>query len=157
MDFATMYPLVQLAFPGFTDRALEALSVARKQAADARHRYVTPEHLLLALAQIEAGPGRVALSGLGVDLLEETAHVASLIPAGPVATAEDRLSFSPAAERLLAEAKAGATELGHRYVGTEHFVLGMLRCGPCPAGDYLRQRGITVDGFRREVIRLLGG
>ena len=45
--------------------------------------------------------------------------------------------------------------LGHQYIGTEHLVLGLLRCGPCPA--FLRERGVTSEGFREVVLQLLGG
>jgi hypothetical protein len=60
-------------------------------------------------------------------------------------------------ERLLVEAKAQSTALGHRYVGTEHLVLGLLRCQDCPASVYLLQLGITVEQFRTEALRLLAG
>jgi ATP-dependent Clp protease ATP-binding subunit ClpC len=149
-----MLSLLQCAFPGFTDRALNALSAARDQAAARRHRQVTPEHVLLALA-IDPGLGRVTLEHLGVDLQQDLAGVEALVSVAPPAAPEDHWSFSPEVEQLLAEAKAESAGFGHRYVGTEHLVLGLLRCGPCPAGDYLRANGVTVERFREEVLRLL--
>lgn len=118
------------------------------------HQQVCPEHLLLALAAIEPGPGRVTLDRLGVSLQQSMAQLEALLPSpAEVATADN--SFSPETERLLTEARAEAVALGHRYVGTEHFVLALLRCGACPASDYLRKRGVTASRLREEVLRLL--
>lgn len=154
MDFESSVLLVHWAFRGFTDRALKALLAAREQAAERQHEQVAPAHLLLALAVIEPGPGRDVLDRLGVDLPQSVAQLEALLPAQSAAEADDP-PLSPEIEQLLVEAKAESVRLGHRYVGTEHLVLGMLRCGACPAGDYLRKRGVTAERFREEALRLL--
>jgi ATP-dependent Clp protease ATP-binding subunit ClpC len=142
--------------PSFTDRAIKLLSVAREKAETRRHALVTPEHVLLALLTIERGVGRVALERLGIDFQREERAIADLVAGGPPASPNHGQSFSGEAERMIAEAKIASKELGHNYVGTEHVVLGLLRCGTCPAGDYLRKVGITVDGFGEEVMRIFG-
>ena len=157
MDYAVLLRLLQFVFPGFTDRALEAMSVARDQAAAARQTFVTPEHILAALSTIEAGVGRVTLEQLGIDFQREATQIMALASVGPTKLPDDHQILSSETERLLSEAKAAAKELGHNYVGTEHLVLGILRCGPCPAGDYLRTRGITVEMFSKQALELLGG
>jgi ATP-dependent Clp protease ATP-binding subunit ClpC len=139
---------------GFTDRAVKVLSVARQNAEAHCHRNIEPEHVLLALAAVKPGPGRLALERLGVDLARDTEQIAGLAAALPM-TPGEQPSFNPATERLVAAAQAQSKELGHRYVGTEHLVLGLLRCGPCRAGDYLRDRDVTVERFRNELMRLL--
>jgi ATP-dependent Clp protease ATP-binding subunit ClpA len=105
VDFASLLSLVHLAFPGFTDRALKALSAAREQAAVRHHQQVAPEHLLLALAVIEPGPGRVTLDRLGVDLRQSVAQLEALLPAPGAGKADDP-PLSLEMEQLLAEAKA---------------------------------------------------
>ncbi|HYV36290.1 MAG TPA: Clp protease N-terminal domain-containing protein [Gemmataceae bacterium] len=155
MDYASVWCLLQCAFPGFTDRALKVLSVAREQADALHQKLVTPEHVLQALAAVEPGVGRVALERLGIDFERESAQIAAIVPVVPPMPPDDFHSFSEDAERLIAEAKAASKELGHRYVGTEHLVLGLLGCGPCTAGDFLRTRGITVERFRETAMGLL--
>ena len=66
-------------------------------------------------------------------------------------------TFEPAAQQTLELAPSEARCFNHNYVGTEHLVLGLLRCGPCPGGDYLRERGVTVKNFRQEMLQILGG
>lgn len=54
-------------------------------------------------------------------------------------------------------ARAEFAELGHGYIGLEHIVLALIRCGQCPAGNYLRERGVSIGRFRKEVLRSLDG
>jgi ATP-dependent Clp protease ATP-binding subunit ClpC len=140
----------------FTDRAVKVLSVARQRAATQRHRYVAPEHVLFALAAVEVGPGRLTLQRLGVNLQNDVDRLEAMATAPPIAVAQQP-SLSLETEHLVAEARDQSKKLGHRYVGTEHLVLGLLRCGQCPAGDYLRERGVTVEKFREETLKVLAG
>jgi len=156
MDFGQLWTLVNCVFRHFTDRALTVLAVAGKEAAARHQQLVTAEHVLLALANVERGPGRVCLECLGIDLQQHAACIAALVDQTPSQTSTDHPAFSPIVERLLAEARAESQELGHNYVGTEHLVLGLLRCGTCPAGAYLREHGVTIENLRAEALRLLG-
>jgi ATP-dependent Clp protease ATP-binding subunit ClpC len=54
-------------------------------------------------------------------------------------------------ELSLSEAKL----LGHRYVGTEHILLGLLRQGEGVAAQVLAALGADLDGVRERVIQLL--
>jgi ATP-dependent Clp protease ATP-binding subunit ClpC len=45
--------------------------------------------------------------------------------------------------------------LGHRYVGTEHILLGLLREGEGVAAQALGALGADLDGIRERVIQLL--
>ncbi|HYV38824.1 MAG TPA: Clp protease N-terminal domain-containing protein [Gemmataceae bacterium] len=155
MDYASVWCLLQCAFPGFTDRAIKVLSVAREQADALHQKLVTPEHVLQALAAVEPGVGRVALERLGIDFEREGAQIAAIVQVVPRMLPDDYHSFSDDAERLIAEAKVASKELGHRYVDTEHLVCGLLRCGPCAAGNFLRTRRITVERFREKALGLV--
>jgi ATP-dependent Clp protease ATP-binding subunit ClpC len=48
-----------------------------------------------------------------------------------------------------------AVRLGHRYVGTEHILLGLIRNGDAVAAHVLTALGADLDGARQQVIRLL--
>jgi ATP-dependent Clp protease ATP-binding subunit ClpC len=156
MDYAAVWSLLQCFLPDFTDRAVKLLSVARDEAEARHHALVTPEHVLLALVAIEPGVGRVALERLGFDFQREKQAIVALVVGAPPGSPNRGQSFSEEVKRMIVLAAAASKELGHEYVGTEHLIVGLLRCGPCPAGDYLRQFGITVDRFREEAMRLLG-
>jgi ATP-dependent Clp protease ATP-binding subunit ClpC len=44
---------------------------------------------------------------------------------------------------------------GHRYIGTEHILLGLLREGDGVAAQVLTGLGADLDGARAPVIRIL--
>ena len=64
----------------------------------------------------------------------------------------DRLTEG--ARRVLDLAQEEASRFGHRYVGPEHVVLGMLRDGTSRAAQILRARGMEPDAAWAELGRL---
>lgn len=139
-----------------TDRAIKVLRVARDRATTNRDPQITPEHVLWALANVERGPGRLALERLGVDLRKSLRELELL----HTACSGDPHSApvpSPEVDQLLQNAKAQAKLLRHDYVGTEHLILGLLSGGTCPALHFLHQRGIGLDRFREAVLWVLDG
>jgi ATP-dependent Clp protease ATP-binding subunit ClpC len=156
MNNSPLLALARLAFPDFTGRTLNVLLAAKKQAVERHHRHVTPEHLLLAIAVADHSMAGAALVRLGVDLQRDVAQIAAII-AAPLSADSDQVSFSPETERLLTQARAEFEELGHRYIGLEHIVLALIRCGQCPAGNYLRERGVSIERFRKELLRFPDG
>jgi hypothetical protein len=64
----------------------------------------------------------------------------------------DRLSDP--ARRVLDLAQEEASRFGHRYVGPEHVVLGVLRQSTSAAAGMLRARGVVLEAAREELGRL---
>jgi len=60
------------------------------------------------------------------------------------------------ADRVLDLARAEADRFGHRYLGPEHVVLGVLRDGASGAARVLEARGVDLPGARAELGRLAG-
>ena len=58
------------------------------------------------------------------------------------------------ASRVLALAWAEAAGFGHRYLGPEHLVLGILRDGDSGASRVLGSFGVTLAGARTALRRL---
>jgi hypothetical protein len=61
---------------------------------------------------------------------------------------------SEQARRILELARAEAEGFGHRYLGPEHLVLGMLRDGSSGASRALEAFGVTLAGAQAELRRL---
>ena len=57
-----------------------------------------------------------------------------------IATSVD-LPFSNESKRVLAYAAEEAERLGHKHIGTEHLLLGLLREEKCLAAQILQERG----------------
>ncbi len=64
--------------------------------------------------------------------------------------------FTKAARQVVIDARSQARELGHRHVGTEHLLLAMLQPQAVPTSAILREAGLTPEGVRSEIQRLLG-
>jgi len=63
--------------------------------------------------------------------------------------------FTPRAKKVLELSLSETKLLGHRYIGTEHVLLGLLREGEGVAAQILAALGADLDGVRERVIQLL--
>ncbi len=64
--------------------------------------------------------------------------------------------FDPAARRVVVLAQEDARTLGHNFLGTEHLLLGLLAETDSVAATVLDTAGITRDGARAAVERIVG-
>ena len=110
----------------FTDAARDAVSDAEELARRNGHGQVLPEHLLVALAQQDAGVAAEALRGFepSPEILGERLLAALGEGRSPSTFAPPR---APATERVLQLVLREALGLGHNYIGTEHLLLTLLR------------------------------
>lgn len=96
-----------------------------------------------------------ALRTLGIDL--DQVRRAAEETFGPGALERPRVGrrghipFTPRSKRALEAALREALRLGHRYIGTEHLLLGLVRVGGSIATRIVRGRGVTVEQVRDAV------
>jgi ClpA/ClpB-like protein len=62
--------------------------------------------------------------------------------------------LSPEAREVMSLALTESEQLGHRYVGDEHVILGLLRGKPSRASSLLRGHGLDLASARAELQRL---
>jgi ATP-dependent Clp protease ATP-binding subunit ClpA len=130
-------------FDKFTDRAHRALTDAQREAARFHQNYIGAEHLLLGLIGVEGGVGAKALVNLGVELAKVRTAVEFLIGHGDRPTVGE-VGLTPAAKRVIELAIDEARSLGHRYIGTEHILLGLMREGDNIGAAVLESLGVTL-------------
>ena len=137
----------------FTPRARSVVVGAQETCRRLGHTAILPEHLLLALyAEPEGIAARVLLaSGVTHDIVERA--VLAEHPAGDV-TPSGHIRFTRDAKKALELTLSAALELGHNYIGTEHLLLALLKQGG-GAAALLRAQGVTLDGARADIVRLL--
>jgi ATP-dependent Clp protease ATP-binding subunit ClpC len=140
----------------FSDDVRRALQRAREQAAALHHGHVAPEHLLLGLTR---GPGDTCgavLNDLHVDPddLFQRMLAATTTPVESEAAGPD-LPYTESAKKVLELAMIEARDLKYGYVGTEHFLLGLLREGSSSAAVVLAGAGLTLAGTRSALTRLV--
>ncbi|MER5625708.1 Clp protease N-terminal domain-containing protein [Streptosporangium sp. NPDC002544] len=117
-----------------TVRARQALDLAEQEARAQGHDRVTADHLLTGLARLDEGVAVMTLNSLGVDLGATR----------PRAISADLVRLTEAARRE-------AAGLGHRYVGTEHLLLGLLH------EDGTESLGVGLQQARDQIIKVLHG
>jgi ATP-dependent Clp protease ATP-binding subunit ClpC len=158
-----------------TKRTSNLLKVAQQEAKRRHHLYVGPEHLLLALLSMSGGLTPKIFNRLGVDLQEvhqavETTLIRQEQEIGwikrvrmhlPTPIKLGRLFFPPRkrlnrrAKRVMTRARGETYRLSHRYVGTEHVLLGLVYEDAGAMSELLTRRGLSKEALRQEIISLL--
>lgn len=131
-----------------TDQAIKALRRASRLAWERSHQHVAPEHLLMALTEMEPNFAQAVLHRLGVDLSRQSERVSALVTAIRPASEEGRPSPGPALDRLIAAANLAAKSWRQDWVGTEHLLAGMLSGQGEACADFLADRGVTMERLR---------
>jgi ATP-dependent Clp protease ATP-binding subunit ClpC len=144
-------------FERFTERARQVVVLAQDEARALRHNYIGTEHLLLGLLREEEGLGARMLGGLGIEVDEVRNLVRSMVGEGDEAST-GQIPFTPAAKETLELSLREALSLGHKYIGTEHVLLGLVRQREGGVGiEILERLGARREVVREEMIRILSG
>ena len=139
----------------FTERAKEAIQYAHEYATKLGHGYIGSEHILLGLAQGAADSvARRILAdyGLDTDLLYDL--VERYVGRGE--TSQPAQGLTPRAKRVIELAQASAIQLGHRYVGTEHLLMGILREHESVAAKLITSVGVDLNRMYTDAVNLFG-
>ena len=142
-------------FEKFTDRARRVVVWAQEEARALNHDFIGTEHILLGLVGEGQGVAAKALESLGISLETVRQRVEGTVPPGQYSRPSGHIPFTPRAKKVLELSLSEAKLLGHRYIGTEHILLGLLREGEGVAAQVLAALGADLDGVRERVIQLL--
>ncbi len=143
-------------FETFTDRARKVMALANQEAQRFNHEYIGTEHILLGLVKEGSGVGTNVLKNLDVDLRKVRLEVEKLVKSGPENVTMGKLPQTPRSKKVIEYAIDEARNLNHKYIGTEHLLLGLCRESECLAQQVLANLGVTIEEVRDGVINLLG-
>ena len=140
-------------FEKFTDRARRVVVRAQEEA---RASTTTSSARSTSCSAWSEGQGVAAkaLESLGISLETVRQRVEDAVPPGQYSR-PGHIPFTPRAKKVLELSLSEAKLLGHRYIGTEHILLGLLREGEGVAAQILAALGADLDGVRERVIQLL--
>ncbi|MCT1445054.1 ATP-dependent Clp protease ATP-binding subunit [Corynebacterium sanguinis] len=143
-------------FERFTDRARRVIVLAQEEARALNHNYMGTEHILLGLIKEGEGVAAKALESMGINLEDVRREVEELIGHGtqPVT---GYIPFTPRAKKVLELSLREGLQMGHKYIGTEFLLLGLIREGEGVAAQVLIKLGADLPRVRQQVIQLLSG
>jgi Uma2 family endonuclease len=96
------------------------------------------------------------LKNLGIELRKIRLEVEKLVGSGPAMVSTGKLPRTQGLTKVFEYSIEEARNLNHNYVGTEHFLLGLVREQEGVAAEVLRDLGLTLDHLRQEILILLG-
>jgi ATP-dependent Clp protease ATP-binding subunit ClpA len=143
-------------FEKFTERARKVLSLAQMEAQRFNHDYIGTEHLLLGLVREGDGVAAEVLSSLGVDLMHVRAAIEHIVGHGDRMVLGE-IGLTVRAKKVIKLAVDEAQRLNHRYIGTEHLLLGLVREGEGIASGVLESLGVHLDTTRTLVTTIVSG
>jgi ATP-dependent Clp protease ATP-binding subunit ClpC len=139
-------------FERYTEKARRVIFFARYEASQFGSPYIETEHILLALLREDKVLGNRFLYSHGtVESIRRQIESNTTIRE-KVSTSVD-LPLSKECKRVLAYAAEEAERLGHKHVGTEHLLLGLLREENCFAQGILKERGIELESTRESLAK----
>ena len=142
-------------FERFTDRARRVIVLAQEEARSFNHNYIGTEHILLGLIQ-EGECVAKALESMGISLEAVRQEVEEIIGRGSQPHV-GHIPFTPRAKKVLELSLREGLQMGHKYIGTEFLLLGLIREGEGVAAQVLVKLGADLPRVRQQVIQLLSG
>jgi ATP-dependent Clp protease ATP-binding subunit ClpC len=134
----------------FTRLAQQAMAMAQEEARRMNHPYIGTEHLLLGLLREEEGIASRVLSELGLGLAQTRRAVERIVGRGDLPVLS--LELGEQTKRVIEVAVTEAKRFGHRYIGTEHLLLGLVQEPDTMALAVLEQLKANRDAIRRKVV-----
>jgi len=137
-------------FERYTEKARRVIFFSRDEASQFGSPYIETEHLLLGLLREEKALTRrflgsyEALQSIRKQIEQDTTVQQA------TSTSVD-LPLSNESKRVLAYGTEEAERLGHKHIGPEHLLLGLLREEKCFAAQLLQERGVRLESAREQL------
>ncbi|MER3428524.1 MAG: ATP-dependent Clp protease ATP-binding subunit ClpC [Pyrinomonas sp.] len=143
-------------FERYTEKARRVIFFARYEAAQFGAPAIEPEHLLLGLLREDKGLTQrfLARTQMSVEAIRRDIEARTMMREKISTSVE--LPLAPDTKRVLIYAHEESERLGHKHIGTEHLLLGLLRDERSLAAEILHERGLRVSAVREELARSHG-
>src|ERR1035438_8208887 len=137
-------------FERYTEKASPTIFFSRYEASQFGSRYIESEHLLLGLLrEDEALVNAFLHSHGGAESIRK--QLERQTPFREKVSTSIDLPLSNECKHILAYAAKEADKLSHKFIGTGHLFLGVLREQDCLAAKLLRERSIALETAREQI------
>ena len=140
-----------------TKKTVSAIQTATAMARERENQYVTPAHLLHALAGDRDGLIPTLLTRSGADVPTLLSGLEKVIDALPQVHGAQEIYPSNEFSAVLDFAQKLAGQLKDEYVSVEHVMLGLFACGGRDTERVLRECGADRDGFTQALAAAKSG
>jgi ATP-dependent Clp protease ATP-binding subunit ClpC len=142
-------------FERYTEKARRVIFFARYEASQYGSPYIETEHLLLGLMREDKALANRFLRQQGsIESIRK--EIEARITIRERISTSVEVPLSQECKRILNMAAEEAERLGHKHVGTEHLLLGILREEKCFGAEILTERGLRLTTLREELGRTSG-
>src|SRR6266705_2266495 len=137
-------------FERYTERARRVIFFARYEASQFGSTTIETEHLLLGLIREDKNlTNRFLRNHSSIESIRKEIEGRTTIR--EKASTSIDLPLSNECKRILTYAAEEADKLSHKFIGTGHLFLGVLREQDCFAAKLLRERGIALEMAREQI------
>ena len=138
----------------FTNRAVHAIEFAQYEAQELQQDYIGTEHILLGLLHEQESIAAKALRAVGLEFAAVRQQVENVLEQEEQYPS-DNPYYTPLAKHVMEMSMREAQRLGHKYVGTEHILLGLLSEESSAGARVIESRGVELETLRATVYNLL--
>ncbi len=140
-------------FERYTEKARRVIFFARYEANQMGAKQIEPEHILLGLVREDKTltPRFFQRSHLSIEAVRRELEGRTTLRERLTAAVD--LPLSQTSKRVLAFSAEESERIGHRHIGTEHLLLGLLREENSYAAEMLYERGLRLSDIRNELMR----
>jgi len=139
-------------FESYTEKARRTLYFARSEASEFGSPCIESQHLLLGLLrESKAFVKLFPKPDVAVDTMRK--HIQEHSPVRDRISISIDLPISDECQRILLQASEEAERMGHKHIGTEHLLLGILREQGSYVARLLNENGLFLDGVREQIKR----
>lgn len=137
----------------FTQRAAQALNLAKECSANLGHNYIGTEHILWGLVKEGGGIAANVLISNGVTENKVMEKILSIVGKGdgslPIT------GYTPRTKRVMELSYAETRRMGQNFIGTEHIMLAILREGESVAVRILMELGVDINKLYDNLVTML--
>ncbi len=138
----------------WTPRARAVLKLAEKQARKDGFDLVGTEHVVYGIVSVKDCLGAAILNNLGADAARCISLYEKLCkPSGQNGAVKAELSDD--IQNVVKCAYEQSNEWGHKYIGAEHLLVGILLAGEGAGFEILTDLGVTLEKVRAEAAKLI--
>ena len=143
-------------FEKYTERTRRVIFFARYEASQFGSPQIETEHILLGLIREDRGLIIRFFSGSNESVQEIRRKIRELVVLRERIPTSVDLPFSEESKRALAGAVDESNRMNHKFINTEHILLGLLREEKSLAAEILREHGVRAAEIRDELTRANG-